>query len=430
MSKGTKSLIDIIGGEGIQNGMPSLCSSNPYVIEASLEYAKANDVFVLIEATANQVNQYGGYTGMQPKDFCAFVYQIADTVGCVKDRIILGGDHLGPVVFKDKPADEAMDKAETLVRAFVSAGFEKIHIDTSMRLGDDPTDQQLSDEVIAARGARLCAAAEDEYLQVFKKPANLVYVIGSEVPIPGGTQDEEEDMHITTPADLERTLEAFKNVFEAKELSDAFRRVIAVVIQPGVEFGDNSVVEYDRVKAKEVTDFVKRYPNLALEGHSTDYQIITHLKQMATDGIRILKVGPELTFALREGYFALDNILKAMNQSTEFSKTLEKTMLRRPDDWQKYYHGTEEVLRLKRKYSFSDRWRYYASDKAVNDAVNTLLSTYDKIKPPITLLSQFMPVQYVRVREGKIKNQAKALVLDKVMEIVEKYYLAVIKDKN
>ena len=422
MSKATDYLMQTLRGEGIKNGMPSLCSSNPYVIKAALEYAKERRSFVLIEATANQVNQYGGYTGMKPEDFRDFVYKMADGIGLGKEYIILGGDHLGPVVFKDKPAEQAMAEAEVLIKGFVEAGFEKIHIDTSMRLGDDPEDSPLSDAVIASRGARLCAAAEDAYRNTFGRQADIVYVIGSEVPIPGGTQDEEEQLHITTPEDFKKTLTAFESAFKNEGLTDAFARVIAVVVQPGVEFGDNSVIAYDREKAKMITGTLKQYPNIALEGHSTDYQTQTHLKQMAEDGIRILKVGPELTFALREGWFALDDIVNG-----DFKTVLEETMLADPKNWEKYYHGTKEEIALKRKYSFSDRWRYYADTAAMRDAVSRLIKAYDNTKPPVTLLSQYMPEQYIRVRNGEFENKAEALIMDKVRCIIDKYESAMTK---
>ena len=45
-------------------GIPSFCTANELVIEACIRQAMRFDDFVLIEATANQVNQYGGYTGM------------------------------------------------------------------------------------------------------------------------------------------------------------------------------------------------------------------------------------------------------------------------------------------------------------------------------------------------------------------------------
>ena len=66
---------------------------------------------MLIEATCNQVNQDGGYTGMTPADFRAFVEGIADRVGFARERLILGGDHLGPNPWRSLPAAEALDRA-------------------------------------------------------------------------------------------------------------------------------------------------------------------------------------------------------------------------------------------------------------------------------------------------------------------------------
>lgn len=51
---------------GERVGIPSYCTANALVIEALLEQGKRFDAPVLLEATANQVNQFGGYTGMQP----------------------------------------------------------------------------------------------------------------------------------------------------------------------------------------------------------------------------------------------------------------------------------------------------------------------------------------------------------------------------
>ena len=145
---------------GIHCGVPSFCCANKLVIEAVLEQAKRFDDTVLIEATSNQVNQYGGYTNMRPKDFRNFVYQIADKIEFSREKIVLGGDHLGPLPWVDLPAAEAMEKAKELVALTVASGYTKIHLDTSMKLGDDPIDEPLSDEIIAERGAVLYQACE------------------------------------------------------------------------------------------------------------------------------------------------------------------------------------------------------------------------------------------------------------------------------
>ena len=77
-------------------GIYSCCSANEFVIEAALERAKETNTPLLIEATANQVDQYGGYTGMTPQDFMAFVKRKAMEIGVDMQNVYLGSDHLGP----------------------------------------------------------------------------------------------------------------------------------------------------------------------------------------------------------------------------------------------------------------------------------------------------------------------------------------------
>ncbi len=72
---------------GTPFGITPVCSAHPLVIDGAP---------ALIEATCNQVNQEGGYTGMTPAAFRDFVFAIADRVGFARDRVLLGGDHLGP----------------------------------------------------------------------------------------------------------------------------------------------------------------------------------------------------------------------------------------------------------------------------------------------------------------------------------------------
>ena len=151
--------------QGTPVGIYSCCSANAFVLKAALRRGLQHHMPVLIEATANQVNQFGGYTGMKPADFYAYVQQLAADMGYPEKDLILGGDHLGPLTWTNLPAAEAMDNAEELVRQFVLAGFTKIHLDTSMRVADDDLQARLSDEVIAERGARLCKAAEAAYAQ-------------------------------------------------------------------------------------------------------------------------------------------------------------------------------------------------------------------------------------------------------------------------
>ena len=181
--------------QGIAAGIPSYCTANEIVIEAVLEQAKRFPGSVLIEATSNQVNQFGGYTGMKPADYRDYVWRIADRVGFDRSKIILAGDPLGPQPFQNQPEAEAIENAKEMVRQYAAAGYTKLHLDTSMRVADDDRTQPLSDFTIARRGAELLKVAEAAWQELHKQDPSAVhpvFIIGSEVPIPGGAQEKEE----------------------------------------------------------------------------------------------------------------------------------------------------------------------------------------------------------------------------------------------
>lgn len=411
-------------------GIYSACTASELAIKACMLQAKKENSVLLVEATANQVDQNGGYTGMKPIDFYHFVEKIAKEVGFDMNRIILGGDHLGPLTWTHLNEKEAMENAKVLIDAYVSAGFTKIHIDTSMRVADDSTDVPLSTEVIARRGAELAVVAEAAYARLKEKNPNAihpVYIVGSEVPIPGGAQEEEEGIEVTKVSDLESTIVTFKEEFAKHGVEKAWDYVIAIVVQPGVEFGDGEVHEYNREAAKALMTSLEAYPNLVFEGHSTDYQTKYALREMVEDKVGILKVGPALTFALREGLFALANIEKAYipkEKQSHFIEVLEKVMLEHPKNWKKHYHGNEEELAFKRKYSFSDRARYYLPMPEVVEAQKVLFKNLTENPIPLSLLSQFMPIQYTKVREGLLADTPESLVMDRVINCVDEYTFA------
>jgi len=411
-------------------GIPSFCTANDLVIEACMKQAMRFDDYVLLEATANQVNQFGGYTGMRPKDYRNFVYQIADQIGFPREKIILGGDHLGPLTWQNEPEQDAMAKAIELVKLFVSAGFKKIHLDTSMRVADDDRSVALSTKTIARRGAILYKACEEAYQELKRtNPDEIrpVFIIGSEVPIPGGAQEAEDSVSVTEPAAVEETLRVYREEFEAFGLSDAFENIIGIVVQPGVEFGDSDVFTYDRVKADALVQAMKAHEGIVMEGHSTDYQSPEALREMVEDGIAILKVGPALTFCLREGLFALSMMEKQLvpeDKQAHFIEVMEDTMMRNPGNWKKYYTGTEAEQALKRKFSFSDRCRYYFADQEIKDAIQKLFDNLSNVEIPMSMLHQYMPNQYAKVRSGALNLDPKALAEDCVVHLIEDYNYA------
>lgn len=417
--------------QGKNVGIYSVCSANGYVIEAAFKRGLSDGSCVLIESTANQCDQNGGYTGMTPADFKKFVLEIADRNGFDRNRIFLGGDHLGPLTFAYKDEAEAMADSEELIRHYVAAGFTKIHIDTSMKVNSDPEDVRLSDEIIAGRGAHLAKVAEETYKELLERDPEAippVYVIGSEVPIPGGAVGAEDNgVQVTKVEDFKNTVAAFEKAF-AKEGLDkgVWERVIGVVVQPGVEEKDSGCTEYDREKAKDLMAAIKDFPTLVFEGHSTDYQTKIKLRELVEDGVGILKVGPGLTFAMREAMFALENIEKELIYGTDtepskFAEVLDAEMLKNDKNWKKHYQGTELEIRLKRKYSFSDRCRYYMPTPAVEAAADRLLTNLRTLGIPLNLLSQFMPIQYTKVREGYLKNDPVELIEDRIINTIDEY---------
>lgn len=174
---------------------------------------------------------------------------------------------------------------------------------------------------------------------------------------------------------------------------------------------------------------LKHYPNIVFEGHSTDYQPYEKLREMVEDGIAIIKVGPALTYAGREALFSLsmieDELIENKAERSNLRAVLENIMLEDDSNWKKYYQGSENEKLLLRKYSFSDRSRYYFADKRVETAVEKLFENLNETGIPMHVLHQYMPLQYAKVRDGKIKCEARELVKESIRYIVENYNYAV-----
>ena len=426
-------LMEIVSKQknGTPVGMVSICTANKYAIIASMKAASNHGLPVLIEATANQVDQNGGYTGMTPSDFVSFVYGLAQECGFQKEKVILGGDHLGPLSRKNEVEADAMAYAEKLVRDYVLAGFEKIHLDTSMCLGSDPEDIALSNMTIAERSARLCAVAENAFAErkLLDSSSKVpVYVIGSEVPIPGGTQSPGESSSVTSPDQCKETFKVFRDVFGHYGLSEAFGRVLALVVQTGAEFGDSEVFQYNTDFS--LTEYGRKNLPFLFEGHSTDYQLPENLKTMVQDGIAFLKVGPALTFALREALYALEKMEEeffpgALQEKSGFSQVLDDAMTGSPEYWQDHYHGNEEQIRLARKYSYSDRSRYYLNYPEVETAIDLLIRNINSLELPPGMVSQYLPRENEALRQSGLQVSAEDLIYQHIGFYLEGYYQAV-----
>ncbi len=412
-------------------GITSICSANKYVIEAAILHAQKYGYDLLIESTSNQVDQYGGYTGMTPEKFIQFVTSIAKKNNFPLENLTFGGDHLGTNTWKNTNSDKAMKNAEDLIRAYVSAGYSKIHLDTSFKLiGDNLINGKLSSQIITKRAAQLCKVAEKAYTETKAKNSKPFYIIGTDVPIPGGAIDNEEEIELTTPDALEETIELTKESFYDEGLEEAWERVIGVVVQPGVEFSDSKILEYSRTKNKQLIAKLKEYPALYFEAHSTDYQKCETLCKMVEDNFAILKVGPWLTYALREALFSLayieNELFKFKDNVTvsNFFNVIETVMTENSKYWANHYQGTKTSTYLLRNFGYSDRIRYYWAIPKVDKTVNHLISNLNNIEVPDCLISQFMPVQYNEIKNGAISKNVYELITSKISEVLSTYFIA------
>jgi D-tagatose-1,6-bisphosphate aldolase subunit GatZ/KbaZ len=328
----------------------------------------------------------------------------------------------------------AMEKAAELVRAYVQAGYRKIHLDASMNLGDDPSGA-LDIELAAKRTAELAQAAEQAFHQSGSHltPRNALrlafreaprYVIGTEVPIPGGAQDHETGVQVTTVERAQQTIDQTREAFARVGLADSWERVLALVVQPGVEYGDDFILEYRSEAAQHLTQFIEGVPQLVYEAHSTDYQTRDALHRLVNDHFAILKVGPALTFAFREAVFGLAMIEDELifdEDCSHLIQVLDAIMMGQPGFWRNYYQGGKEKQRIARKFSLSDRSRYYWAQPAVQTALERLLANLSAVDIPMTLLSQFFPRQYARIRSGLLSKEPAHIILDHIDVVLSDY---------
>ncbi len=407
-------------------GIYSICSSNQAALQAAMQLHRESGSMLLIESTCNQVNQDGGYTGMTPAKFAGYIKTLANEIGFPEEKVILGGDHLGPNPWKHESAEVAMRKAEELVRAYVTAGFIKIHLDASMPCQDD---ENLSAEEIARRTARMALQSENAS-QTYPDQNKPLYVIGTEVPAPGGlAAGNNQAVHISSVEDVEETIYVHRKELAKIGLEDMLPRIIAVVVSPGVEFGDHEVFPYERKKAGELKGFIEREQDLVFEAHSTDYQPMRLLREMVEDHFAILKVGPALTFAFREAIFRLAAIEEDMPgldraERSDLLNVIRTVMRDNPQHWQNHYSGSEDQIEYSLKYSYSDRIRYYWGFPEIKDAMRILLRNLRDNKIPGALLSQFFPSLYVETREKQEEIDPGDLIKTCITRVLQDYQSA------
>jgi D-tagatose-1,6-bisphosphate aldolase subunit GatZ/KbaZ len=166
---------------------------------------------------------------------------------------------------------------------------------------------------------------------------------------------------------------------------------------------------------------------MVFEAHSTDYQSAECLKWMVQDHFYVLKLGPWLTYALREGLYLLELMEKELHVHTPslFRKTLLEVMQANPEYWQDYYFGSPEEVMFKLNFSYSDRTRYYLNHPKVIAAQQRLMENLS-VGIPKGLLSLYCPSRHLfqSSRKRTQPQQPVQFVLDRVRLVLEHYFAA------
>lgn len=414
-----------------KGGLYSVCSSKEEVIRSAMLFARSKEYPLLIESTSNQVDQYGGYTGMRPHDFASYTRKIAASCDYPVEKLLLGGDHLGPNAWQAESPESSMAKAADLIRSYIEAGYRKIHLDTSMPCKGDP--KPLSDAIVAERAAALALVAETAWKDAGSKGEAPVYIIGTEVPTPGGSKAEEEFLQPTSPEAAKESYRIHREAFVSSGLGQVWEeRIIAMVVQPGVEFGDHEIIYFDESRSAKLSQLAPEL-NLVFEAHSTDYQRPLGLQQLVKNHFAILKVGPWLSFAFREALFSLSYIAQELqaygllqnNMEWPFTDSVQEYLSNKPQYWKNYYRGSDDEIAYKCLYSLSDRIRYYWPQDEMQALCRELLASFGSKPIPYSLVSQFFPqsVQQLEPKDWRPQH----LIEQHIQSVLAQYDAAIAK---
>ena len=348
-----------------KKGLPSFCTSNMDVVDVIFKFCKLNNLPVLIESTSNQVNQNGGYTGLKPQNFKKKINEIAKKNKFKLKRVLLGGDHLGPLPWKDLKKKIAMRNAKLLVKNYIKTGYKKIHLDTAILCSDQ---KKISREEVIHRCFFLLKDIPTKYLK------NIFFVVGTEVPAAGG--GDHTNTMVTKLDNIKRDFNGYRNFF--KKMNFGSLR-FALVIDPGIAFKNLSIKKSKFKDLNKKSNFSK-INNFVFEAHSSDYQSMVDLRKLYDKNFKFLKVGPELTYNYMKAILLMEKIeMNIFSDVSNIRKTISKQMDINKKYWAKYYKKSSKNNEFLKFHSFLDRARYYWSNKKVHYSKQKLFKNINNL---------------------------------------------------
>ena len=348
--------------------LPSFCTSNDDVILSIINFCKKNNLPVLIESTSNQVNQFGGYSKLKPSNFKKKVEKLAKKISFPKKNIIFGGDHLGPLPWKNLDYKIAMDRGEKLVSLYFKSKFKKLHIDTTMKLKNDKV---FNKQIIKARSEKILSNLNHKYSN------KLIFILGSEVP-PAGGERIIRNFNKKKIFEIKSEILLYKKIFQNLNLKNK----LYLVVDTGMSFNDTKVFK----SKTNILNYLKKISdlmNVKYEAHSTDYQNLKELKKLAKCNFKFLKVGPELTFNYTKAILKMGKIEKRyFKNHSDIKKVILKVLKQNKKHWIDYYNLCSMDRVLTGRF---DRLRYYWNELNLKKAKNKLLKNIDSLEKKIIL---------------------------------------------
>lgn len=395
----------------IKHSLPSFCTANFNVIKILIIFAKYYNLPILLESTSNQVNQFGGYTGLTPRQFYKKIDKLKKKIKIKNKQVMIGADHLGPLPWKKLNSKIALKNAKTLIKKCISLKYDKIHIDSTIVCKDD---KNLNLNLIRSRSAKIFNTVPKKDIK------NIFFVFGSEVPFAGGGNTNKIKPSVLNNIKVDYFL--YNSIL--KNLNSNKKNKFSLVVEPGMAFSNSKISLPKLKKFKKNLSFSKKN-NFSYEAHSTDYQRLVTLKKLVKNNFRFLKVGPELTFDFYQAIKKMEKIEDTnCNQKSNISYELMKAMSKDNKYWKDYYKGTKKKIEFLKLNSYLDRMRYYWDSKNVKKSMIKLFKNIDTI--PQKVLKKELKLksnEEKQIDKINLKN-SDYIIFYYLNSTIKKYYLA------
>jgi tagatose-1,6-bisphosphate aldolase non-catalytic subunit AgaZ/GatZ len=348
-----------------------ICPITINVVKASIRTASFMDFPLMFVATLNQIDIDGGYTGLTQKDFVKLVRKEVERCE-YNGPVIIALDHGGPWL-KDKHViegysfEEAVDWTMRSIEACIKAGYDLLHIDTTVDVTLEKG-ERLSIKDVIERTVMLIEYAED----VRKKEGvqKLGYEVGTE-EVHGG---------ITSPELFEKFIIELRAKLKERKLEEVWPCFIVGDIGTYPVLENKLNVEKSRVLVN-----IARAYNLHIKGHYTDF--VLNPEEYPNMGIAAANIGPELAYSEYLALNSLADIEKRLFSSgriSEPSNIMEKLnrLIIENGRWRKWLRGEEadweKIPYNIRQWLLGTSARYILSDQRIINKINKLSSNLEE----------------------------------------------------